>query len=299
MLAKTRNLSLLILLILLSACASTSTSGSGGKQGNSLLWLVEYENQKVYILGSIHVADSSFYPLDSNITKAFDESTDLSVEIDIQNVNPGTLMQAATYKNNHTLEYNLNKQNFARVEKYLKNLGMPKLYYNKLKPWFVSFYITMEEMKRLGYDENLGIDNYFLKKARTSKRIHELESIEIQIELFEKISKDPNEYMEIFFDDFEHGIEIVDSLAAAWKSGDAKLTEKLLFEEMDNDERYQLFKEEMFTKRNKRMAKIIERYLAEDGKNIHFVVVGAGHLVGIGGVIDILKKRKMYEIKKF
>ena len=75
---------------------------------------------------------------------------------------------------------------------------------------------------------------------------------------------------------------------AAWKSGDAETLEKILLDDYKNDPRYKEFFEEMFTKRNIRMTNIIEKYL--EGDKVHFVVVGAGHLIGEGSIVDILKK---------
>ena len=48
-----------------------------------LLWKVSDSNSSVYILGSVHFADSSFYPLDSVIENAFDRSAELAVELDM------------------------------------------------------------------------------------------------------------------------------------------------------------------------------------------------------------------------
>jgi len=45
----------------------------------------------------------------------------------------------------------------------------------------------------------------------------------------------------------------------------------------------------LFTKRNATMAAKIEGYLKETGE--FFVVVGAGHLVGEKGIVELLKRK--------
>ena len=47
--------------------------------------------------------------------------------------------------------------------------------------------------------------------------------------------------------------------------------------------------EAMFDERNKRMTDKISQYLQEDSS--YFVVVGAGHLIGENGIVDLLSKR--------
>jgi uncharacterized protein len=294
MLKSIKRLKYLLVFLILGSCAST---GNGeGDNGKSIMWLVEYENSKVYLFGSTHVADSSFYPLDSTVIRAFNESTDLSVEIDIEKVDAGEMMKRARYENNHTLEYNLSPENYAKIQEYLKDANIPEAFYNTMKPWLVTQLISMNKIKELGYDANLGLDKYFLDQARTSKRIHQLESVEIQLDMLEKLSKDPNEYVELFFEDFEDGIKDIEALFSAWKAGDEKALEKIMLEDYENDPKYNDYFYEMFTKRNIRMTKIIEQYLFDD--KVHFVVVGAGHLVGKGSIVDLLSKKEMYKITK-
>ena len=52
-------------------------------EGSNLLWKISDNNSSVWILGSIHYADSSFYPLSKVIEQAFQESETLAVEMDI------------------------------------------------------------------------------------------------------------------------------------------------------------------------------------------------------------------------
>ena len=73
------------LLWLAVAFLSVSLSGCSlkDKPRQHFLWKISDQNSSVYILGSIHFADSSFYPLESVIVNAFDRSDELAVELDI------------------------------------------------------------------------------------------------------------------------------------------------------------------------------------------------------------------------
>ena len=68
----------LLVIAFLIGCSSPKED-----HGKHFLWKVSDENSNVYLLGSIHFADESFYPLDSVIVNAFNRSDELAVELDI------------------------------------------------------------------------------------------------------------------------------------------------------------------------------------------------------------------------
>jgi uncharacterized protein YbaP (TraB family) len=80
-----KNLLALLCALLLADCASTGEGASQGPVAKQwhFLWKVSDDDSHVWILGSIHFADSSFYPLSPEISNAFDESEELAVEINI------------------------------------------------------------------------------------------------------------------------------------------------------------------------------------------------------------------------
>jgi uncharacterized protein YbaP (TraB family) len=86
------------------------------KSTPSLFWKVENNGNTVYLLGSIHIANESFYPLDSIIEEAFDESNYLGVEADIKNVNKeeiqAFIFENAIYKDGTTIEDHLDDSTY-------------------------------------------------------------------------------------------------------------------------------------------------------------------------------------------
>jgi len=66
-------------LLFLAGCSALKDN-SGKKH---LFWKVSDSNSTVYLLGSLHFADSSFYPLDTIIENEFDRAEELAVEIDV------------------------------------------------------------------------------------------------------------------------------------------------------------------------------------------------------------------------
>ena len=83
--------------------------------------------------------------------------------------------------------------------------------------------------------------------------------------------------------------DVVDELMTAWKLGDAKTIEKLILEAAD-DPRIEPLYDKFFYRRNVDMAVKIASMLDSGGSL--FVVVGAGHLVGDEGIIQLLSDRQ-------
>jgi uncharacterized protein YbaP (TraB family) len=75
-------------------------------------------------------------------------------------------------------------------------------------------------------------------------------------------------------------------LQQAWVSGDTGQMEKIMQEQTSDAVE---FAKAMVEDRNLHMADVAEQFLK--GKDQAFVVVGAGHMVGPGGVVRILEKR--------
>ncbi len=282
---------LCLLLLPLAACGTQDTSDT---QNKSFIWKISSEVSSIYLLGSIHVASQDIYPLDSAIEDAFVLADNLAVEVDIAHLD-GThmlqlMMDYGTYPQGEGLRDHIPADLYAQLEEQFEQFGFGLATFDSYKPWVI---VTMQEelrLEELGYDTEYGIDLYFINQATESgKDIIELETAEFQIEL---ISAFPDELMLLLL---EEGVENplteedATSLFKAWEDGDAATMELLLFEALIEEPALEPYYEKMIDERNLTMAEIIEGFLADD--ETYFVVVGAGHLVGDNGLINILGEK--------
>jgi uncharacterized protein YbaP (TraB family) len=121
-----------------------------------------------------------------------------------------------------------------------------------------------------------------------NKDIIELETLEFQVGL---LSSFPDELIIKSLQEELDNIptqEDVQELFDAWANGDAEKMETLAFEGLADEPELAPYYEKMFDERNFNMAQKIEDFLADD--EIYFVVVGAGHLVGENGLINLLSE---------
>ena len=81
-------------------------------------------------------------------------------------------------------------------------------------------------------------------------------------------------------------IASVTTLAAAWKNGDAPQVERIVLKDLKTDaQMYQ----RLLVERNRNWMPKIEVFFSRPGRT--FVVVGAAHLVGPDGLLQMLKTK--------
>ena len=257
----------------------------------SFLWKVQSKTNTVYVLGSIHYLKKEIYPLDEKIEKAFDQSNILGVEANVDHISKmdvQKLVESAFYSGDETLEKHLSPEAFELVKKQLTELGGSIETANKYRPWFLALSLASIEIVKLGFDPNYGIDRYFLSKATEKKKIVELESLEYQINLFSNLSeKDQELFLLYTLKDIKVLERELDKLTKAWTAGDVKGIELIMTRSIKEDKKLIPVYEKLVIERNKKMVTKIEDYLKE--KETFFVIVGAGHLVGNQGIIELLK----------
>jgi uncharacterized protein YbaP (TraB family) len=255
------------------------------------LWKIQSKTSTVFALGSLHYCKKEIYPLSEKIEKAFAGSEILVVEADVSDIKRmdiQKLMERAFYPENDTLEKHVSPEIYEWVVKETGGLGIPVELLNRQKPWFLAITLVALESLKLGFDPNLGIDKYFLSKAEGGKEILELESLDYQLDLLSGFSdKDQELFLLHTLKDLKVLEQELGKLTQAWSSGDTKAMESILTRSVSEDRRLSSVFEKVLYERNRRMASRIEDFLKT--KKTYFVIVGAGHLVGSRGIVEILK----------
>jgi uncharacterized protein len=292
---------LLIALWILFAITLWADVRDGKAQdGKSFLWRVQAGKPTVYLLGSVHFLKKENYPLNPKIEKAFEESDTMLVEANINeqaNADMLMILEKGLYPENDTLKAHVSPETYRLIQEEAQRTGIPLDLIDKQRPWFLALTFTGLELLKSGFDPRYGVDHYFLSKAGKQKRILELESVDYQIKL---LSGFPDRDQELFLlftlKDLKKVGQEVDKLLAAWASGDTKAMESMILRHFREDKRLLPIYEKLFDERNKKMAADIEFYLKTTGT--YFVVVGAGHLIGEKGIVQLLKE-KGYQVEQF
>jgi len=289
---KASSLSLIvsILFLIVTFICTTYTFSYAQK---SFLWRVQSKRSTVYILGSIHLLKKDIYPLSRTIENAFEKSDFLAVEADINDIgrlNIQKLMESAFYSGNDTLEKHVSRSTFDTIKEQTERLGLPVEFVYNQKPWFLGLTLSSVELMKAGYDPNYGMDKYFLSKAAGTKKILELESLDYQIDLLSGLNDDEQELFLLYtLKDLKILTQEVDNLVEAWQSGAVESMERTVTKSFTEDRRFSGIYDKLIYKRNRNMALKIEGFLKTNGTC--FVVVGAAHLLGDRGIVQLLKGR--------
>ena len=264
------------------------------KNGKTFLWQIQSNTNTSYILGSIHFLKKNIYPLNKKIENAFEESDVLVVEanLSIDKIAEATLliMQRGMFQGHRTLKKAILKKTYVLAEKKLKEYGMDISNLQKFKPWLLAMTITSFELMKLGLDPNFGIDKYFLDKALKKKEILELESVELQINLLDSFSAEQQDkFLFYTLKETSKPGKDIENIVNAWSEGNAFEMEKEVYENINKFPELRYVYKKLIDDRNEKMVEKIESFLKTNKK--FFIVVGAGHLVGKNGIIQLLKNK--------
>lgn len=258
----------------------------------SCLWKVTSKQNTVYLLGAIHLMREDGYPLNKSIESAYHDAQTLVLEINLDEASSSEaqllMISKGLYPAGQTLRESLSPKAFELVKKKTEELGLDIQQVNRLKPWLVTITLAAMQLEQLGYDSKLGIDKHFFDQARADKKeILSLESIEYQVSLLEGMSSGNQEAalletiqeLDLFKKEFG---EIV----KAWSHGESQKLDELLLESFKD---YPELLNQLIVQRNKNWVPKIEEFLNHKGNVL--VVVGAAHLIGNQGVIEMLRQK--------
>lgn len=311
--------SLLLVLALLISTLSLFTACSANEYAPAM-WLLEGEGgAKIYFLGSIHIGDESMYPLPDYIESAYEQCQYLAVECDIIEYERaaeagGEEFAAAElltymYKDGTSASDHLSKETYDACVEYFTDSGflaangMSMADMDKLHISLWQQILSQQIIDASGYDTEYGIDRHFLNAAKQSgKRILEIESVEFQTSLSFDIpdSVYDDTILSMLTAETDAQVLQYEYMLDIYKRGrddlmatQNELTALLSFGSPDPD--YETYDRVMLTDRNKGMAQRAEEYLNE-GYSV-FYVVGAAHMCGESGVIQLLINEG-YDVKR-
>ncbi len=283
----------LIILVL-----STSLLHAGNHSGRSCLFKVTSPGSTIYLLGSIHFMREASYPLNDAIEKAFAVSTAVVFEVDMAEMDsPDTqvlMLSQSVFADGRTLGQSLSPDVYRRLGERLTEFGIDVAVFSHFKPWSVAMTLIGLKLNQLGFDPAKGIDRYFYARALDErKRTYGLETLRYQIGIFDSLSPQEQEFLvRQTLDDYDAMELQMGDMMLAWTNGDTANLEKMLLKSFtDYPELYRKF----IVRRNHNWLSQIELFLKR--KQHVFFVVGAGHLLGSEGLVNLLRQRG-YEVEQ-
>jgi len=250
-----------------------------------LLWKISGNNltEESYLYGTIHAVPEDKFVVSDDISGAFQECSALALEIDLNMTFEQQIAMAKelVIPGGKSLKHYLSSDEFQKFENYcLDTLGMSKSKYKKylkIKPFFVSSIILQEQLgKTKGYDQ------YFNDEAK--KRgipSSGLETVQYQLSTVNTIPIE--EQADMLVASLGTEISEYNKMLDLYLANDLDgLTALMEDSEMTSD----AFNNNFLVQRNKNWIPEIEK-LVKLQKT--FIAVGAAHLTGENGVVELLQ----------
>jgi uncharacterized protein YbaP (TraB family) len=255
------------------------------------LWELHGKHNTVYILGSIHVLRPTDYPLAPAVLNAYSNAKSIFMEVNLQEIDSQRmqteLLASARLPEGKTLPVIMGKQRYERASVLAREVGVEISIFDAFAPWFVAEMISQLQLQKLGFQPASGVEMFFLEHARSDgKPVAGLETVHDQIALFDALSMDAQaDYLVSSLEEAHDLPKEVDAMVHAWQRGDTAWFADQLKSELGRDP---ALYQSVLVARNRKWVPKIEALLNDD-KN-YLVIVGTGHLVGQGSVIELLGK---------
>lgn len=254
-----------------------------------LLWRVSGERGTVYLLGSFHMLSADDYPLAPVVETAYAQADRLVFEISPELADaPGMgaqMVQRAMLPAGTELADLLSKDTLNKLRIHIGNEAAYAAM-ARFKPWFINVGLALRAMQGAGLDPGLGLDQYFLQRARgDNKASSGLEGIEEQLRAFDAAPMNEQELS--LREALRPAAELQDDvreLHRAWRSADLAALTTIQREEFF--EKTPVTGRLVLSERNRHWLPQLQAMLAQPHTTL--VVVGALHLVGDEGLPALL-----------
>lgn len=270
----------MILLLLLSF----SPEG-WGQTTNALLWKISGRDltQPSYLFGTIHMICPEDLQIGDSLKVSVSQADRLFLELDMDA--PGIMMKTMkrSMLPSGTIRDLMNPGDYRRLESFMKDsLGMPMFLMNKMKPFTL---MSVMYSKFLPCNKPASLEETLMQMAKKQhKEILGLETVEEQLAVFDRIP----DTMEIrmlmgLIDDFQGQRDEFGRMIQAYRQRDLTELGRMINDSPDIDG----FEDLLLVNRNKKWIPVMK---AEMNRSTCLFAVGAGHLPGTDGVIDLLRK---------
>jgi hypothetical protein len=275
----------LLLLLLLGAWLDARADAA-----HHILWAVKGRHNTVYLLGSVHMLKAADSALPSEALSAYAASKGLVMELNLNDADVGALLGEGSalemLPEDQSLDKLIGSQLWSRLLARMQPLGVDAETLNRFQPWFAALMLQQLELIKSGFEAAAGVDEQLALMAQTDgKPIIGLETVDDQLGYFAHLTgEQQRQFLRSTLDESSSAQGETAAIVRAWQQGDTVALERLLREgSSDAPDIYRL----LTTDRNRRWLPKIVTLL--NGDDNFLVVVGALHLIGHDGLVELLQ----------
>jgi uncharacterized protein len=238
-----------------------------------------------YIYGTIHMICENDFILKESVKSKLNESEQIVLEIDMDDPQlTKKTIELMSFKKGESLKNVMNEADYNSLSKFFKDsLSMSLTMFERFKPLFL---FSLLSTKMLACDLK-SYETEFVKIASSQKKeLLGLETIEFQVSVFDKMSKDDmSKMLGSIVTDYSKMKTEFDEMIEHYKQQDIdKLYDDINKSSMSG---FNGYSKDFLDNRNIDWISKISKFSSEKST---FYGVGAGHLAGENGVLNLLKK---------
>lgn len=257
------------------------------KDDNTLLWQVSGNGLKKpsFLFGTFHLLCKNDVHFSDQLRKAVKYCDEIYMEMDMDD--PSMLLSSMLYMNmkgGKKLEDLYTPEEYKRLQSYFADtLHMPVMLLQSAKPYFL---VALLYPKMMECNDPVGLETELVKMAKDDKKeIRGLETMQFQASVFDSI---PYEWQakELLknIDSFSVYKNEFDTMLGFYKDQQLDSLRNMITKSEFGSDQYQ---DLLLNDRNRNWVNQLKDIMK---KQSVFVAVGAGHLVGDMGLINLLRK---------
>lgn len=269
--------------------AATNAIGRelAGRHSHGLLWKIERAGTAPsHLFGTIHLDDPRVTNLPSAVIRPLVESKSYNGEVVLDPRAVAYYTQSMYFEGTHSLRELLPQSLFEKTAQILTDYGVPHGAAERLKPW--AAFTLLGRPKPTG---DMTLDALLQDTAeRKGIPVYGLETIEELVATLDGIPM--RDQVEILKDTVcnralieAQTVELTDRYLEHDLAGMMAVSRQY---EPEDKALYEAFMKRLVTDRNRRMVERMQPRLAEGGA---FIAIGAMHLPGVDGLLQLLEER--------
>ena len=269
---------------------------ASGAYTKGLLWRVEKPGvAPSYLFGTAHLADKRVTALPDVVRKELEAATSFTMEVALDPANVLTLASRMVFSDGRDLPTVAGADLYAKLVPLARNLGLPPEAARSFKPWAMLLLLQMPQQKM----EDVLDLTLFGIASQQGKTLNYLETVDDQVGAFEKLSDADQVALLRHAVETHAGQKAIEErvvqaylqrdLALMWQIGEAEIANR-----PDLKPVKAVVDRRLLFDRNLRMAERMQPQL-KSGRA--FVAVGALHLYGDEGLLDLLA-REGYRVSR-
>jgi uncharacterized protein YbaP (TraB family) len=268
--------------------AATRATPASPASKHMLFRVRGHNGATLYLLGSVHLLNAEAGKLPPEIDSAFAQAKTVAFEANLDTIQlrATEILGKARYADGGTLTSSLGNE-APHADSLLHLYGLSLQQVDGFKPWFVSILMTQLGLQRAKFEAQYGVDIQLNARAHAAQKpIVGLESVDVQLNLFDSLSPADQRRMLLEMKGPDSAAVALTKLKDAWQAGDTASIDARLNAQVEQSP--QMF-DVLVVNRNKSWMPRIEQFLT--GHDDALVVVGAAHLVGKQGVLELLRAK--------